>query len=122
MGGACGNNKILNSIIKFVSVNMMDNLRIEKFSSKMFFHNVSMFKYLVSIDGNHFITGLLAYSPRTVRSSSQYYISVLAKTSVMVDAITFCMGFIVAVFRNAFHRAPFFLNYNGIGNNYQCVY
>lgn len=44
------NNKVFNSIIKFVSVFMMNLLKVFKLTTKVFFHNISMFVNLFVVN------------------------------------------------------------------------
>jgi len=76
------NHQIFNSIIKSISIYMMDNFGRIKFTTKMLLHNMPMFKNIISINSNYFIT--LKNTTTTIRGIfTDRWISVPLPSSIM---------------------------------------
>ena len=69
---AVSQNKVLNSIIKFISVNMMDYFSRFQCSFKMFFHYQSLFKEIFSIYIKFLITSW-CYCSSSIRSFKSFF-------------------------------------------------
>jgi len=65
MLGICKNNKVLNSIVKFVAIDVMNALACFKFSTKMLFHNITMFSDSLSLNAYNSIS--ICYTPTLIR-------------------------------------------------------
>lgn len=82
--------KILNSIVKFIMINMMDLFILFKFSTKMLFHYFAMFKKIFSTYCKFFIA-ILCYMTSSFFNSNVWkiFISILSKSCIMKIAKIF---------------------------------
>jgi len=67
--GTAYQNKVFNIVVKFISVNVMNNFRRQQGAFKVFFHNMTMLINLISINWNKLI------SCRFINGSLSMYIS-----------------------------------------------
>ena len=102
-----GNNlKILDFIIKFITVNMMDYFRCQNRSSQMFLHNITAKFYTMSILWDHFIT---LFNKSIAGKNKFSRVAISGQSPIMHTAITLCPTFvcitkIVAFLNNTFFR------------------
>lgn len=95
---ASKNHKVLDSIINLIMVNMMNNFRSFKFSSKILFHNISMFfHFFTSRYKNTHIPALNSFSTSPIRMSFSLHMFYLA-FSRTINQLSFLMAFIISKF------------------------
>jgi len=103
MSSAIHNRKILNRVVEFVSINMVDNLAAFEFPSKVKLHNVPMLKHAFPIDRYDLVTVIPDVAlPFSVSSLfSEKWISVPLVSEVVGVAEALAQDFFGAAFNTA---------------------
>ena len=116
MKSLAGKFKILNTIIKFIFINMMNNFfwKRLKFSTKKLFHYYSMLSNLFIVYCNKFVS-MKDLTTALWSRFSNIRISLQFPTIVMFRAISFGMNFFITIF-----NSTYFHNVNNNVRNQLC--